>query len=671
MGRRRLAWLGALLALAGGLLALDRSFPPELGRYRAVSAEIDGESGELLGAAVSADGALRLATRPDQVDPHYLDLLLRIEDRRFYWHPGVDPLAIARAFWQLASRGRVISGGSTLTMQVARLLHPHRHDLLGKLHDTARALQLEAHFSKGEILAMYVTLAPFGGNVEGVRAASQRYFATDPASLTQAQAALLVALPQSPTRLRPDRHPEAALRAEGKILARAGAEALPRMLPLAASPAPWPRSAMHLVARRQAIGGPERTSLDAGLQHSLEALAHRESVWLGGKANIAILAVRNRDRAIIGYVGGADYFGPGGMVDMTRAIRSPGSTLKPFIYGMALADSLVVPETLIEDRPIRFGDYAPRDFDGTFRGEVTVRQALQQSLNLPAVELLDAVGPARFLAALRQTGTAVTLPKGAAMATLPIALGGAGTSLQDLVKLYAGLASGGMVAPLRLAADAPSEPGSRLLDQMAAAEIGDILRGAAPPDGISLRRSRPVAFKTGTSYGFRDAWSVGYSPSYTIGVWVGRADGTPRPGAFGRETAAPLLFKAFDMLPEDDRAPAPPASGPLRKMARLSPGLIRFLPRHNWNFLLAERPSIVFPPSGATLEISRDQTRPIPIALEASGGRPPYRWAVNGLPLAPEPEGVTPSWKPEGVGFARISVTDANNETVAEEIRLQ
>ena len=668
--RRRLAgWIGALLALAGGLAVLDRLLPPELERYRAVSPEIDAESGELLGASVSADGSWRLATAPGQVDPHYLDLLLRTEDRRFYWHPGIDPLALGRAFWQVASHGRVISGGSTLTMQVARLLHPHRHDMAGKLHDMVRALQLEAHFSKREILAMYVTLAPFGGNVEGVRAASLRYFGTQPASLTQAQAALLVALPQSPTRLRPDRHPEAALRAERKILMRQAPDALPDSLPLAAHLTPWPRSAMHLVARQRGLDA--RTNLDSGLQHSLEAMARRESAWMGAKANVAVLVVRNKDHAVIGYVGGADYFGPGGMVDMVRAVRSPGSTLKPFIYGLAFADSLVVPETMVEDRPIRFGDYAPHDFDGSFRGDVTIRQALQQSLNLPAVELLDAVGTARFLAALRQAGVTLTLPKGTLMATLPIALGGAGTTLEDLVRLYAGLASGGEVAPLRLAADAPDVPGQRLFDLSVAAELGDILRGVTPPDGVSLRRARPVAFKTGTSYGFRDAWSVGYSASYTVGVWVGRADGTPRPGSFGRDTAAPLLFKAFDMLPEDDRAIVAPVSGPLRKAARLSPGLVRFMPRHNWNFLLAERPNIVFPPSNTTLEISRDQSHPVPVALEASGGRPPYRWAINGLPLSPQPEGIAQSWTPEGIGFARISVTDANNETVSEEVRLQ
>lgn len=673
----RRGWRLALAAVSAVLLmaaAADRLFPLDMSRYQARSLEMLDAEGRTVSVATTADGMWRLAGDPDAVDPRYLALLLATEDHRFRRHPGIDPLALARAAWQLVSRGHVVSGGSTLTMQVARLLAPHRHDVAGKLLDIARALQLEAHYSKREILSMYLTLAPFGGNIEGVRAASLIYFEREPSLLSDEQAALLVALPRSPTRLRPDRHGERASAAADRLRRRLDPDAAPAESMLLARHK-LPARAPHLADRLRGMGlsGPVRTTLDASLQSAVEDLAVRERAWIGDKASVAVLAVRNRDRAVLAYVGGVDYLGPGGMVDMVRARRSPGSTLKPFIYGLAFDDVLITPETLIDDAPMRIGDYAPQNFDRDFHGTVSAREALQQSYNLPAVELVSQIGPDRFAAALRQAGARLDFPRGVAEASLPIALGGVGISLEDLAALYVGLAQEGRVARLRHLLSDPASPATPLMTSEAAAEIGAILRGSPPPDGVAPGRPRPVAYKTGTSYGFRDAWSVGYSPGYTVAVWVGRVEGSPRPGAFGRTTAAPLLFKLFDLLPpEPDAAPARPRLTGRGEEGRLAPALRRYVPRAD--LLLSgglPGPKIIFPPAGATLDTLGPNGGATPIALEASGGTPPYRWAVNGVPLSPSNVGASPSWLPDGPGFVRLSVTDRDNRTASESIRLQ
>ncbi len=665
---RRRWWLPPLL-LAAALLAADRLLPPDLSRYRTLSLAVQGRDGTVLDVLTSRDGAWRLPATPADVDPSFIRLLLQTEDRRFWNHPGIDPLALARALGQFITRGHVVSGGSTLTMQVARLLSPHPRNLLGKLTDIARALQLEERFSKPQILSMYLTLAPYGGNIEGIRAASLLYFQKAPAHLTLDQAALLVALPRSPTRLRPDRHPAAALRAANRVLAQAGlAGQGPAALPNLTRHPP-PALAPHLAERLRGTGhsGMVATTLDAALQSQLDALAAREQPWLGAKAGIAALVVRNRDRAILGYLGGADYFAPQGMVDMVRAVRSPGSTLKPFIYGMALDDALIVPDSLIADAPIDAGGYAPVDFDRSFRGLVPVREALQQSYNLPAVLLLRAVGPARFLATLRGAGVVATLPPGGA-ASLPIALGGIGITMQALATLYCGLADNGAVAPLRLLPEQPAPAPVPVMTPAAAAQIGAMLRGAPLPDGIAPDQARPIAYKTGTSYGSRDAWAAGYSADYTIVVWVGRVDGTPQPGAYGRLTAAPLLYKIFALLPADAGAVAvPPASAAL---GTLAPSL-RIFGSVAGAVSSAPRLRILFPPDGAVLQSTDLGGAAAPLALQAAGGAPPYRWIIDGTPLPLPAIGMSMSWQPGGPGFAHIAVLDANDDAASESVELR
>jgi penicillin-binding protein 1C len=651
---KRTAFL-ALPVLA--VLIADRVFPPDLQRYHRLSLELDARDGMPLDVLTAADGDYRLPA--GDVSPNYVKLLVATEDKRFWWDPGVDPLAMGRAVGQLIVHGHVVSGGSTITMQVARLLAPHRHDVAGKLLDMARAVQLTAHFSKRQILAMYLALAPYGGNLEGVRAACLAYFQSGPGALTDTQAALLVALPRRPEALRPDRFAPAAAEAARLVLARAGMAGAFDADDLAGLKRhKMPMLAPHLAARLRGEGldGVVRTTLDAGQQQGVVTLAAREAAFMDPNASLAALVVDDHSRKILAYVGGDDFFGVHGMVDMVRARRSPGSTLKPFIYGMAMDDSLIVPDTLIEDAPMDLGGYAPRDFDGGFAGMVTARVALQQSYNLPAVQLLQAVGAKRFVATLRAAGARLVMP-GDTAASLPVALGGVGISLQDLAMLYTGLADGGQAAALSVLPGAAAKTTPEMT-AAAAAQIGGILRGSPLPDGVAAT-DRAIAYKTGTSYGFRDAWAAGFSGDYTVVVWVGRVDGTPSPGAYGRATAAPLLFRIFSLLPADTAAPLDAPD--LQAAGLLVFGAPRVAVAH------PAAPRILFPPEGAILQVSGDDT---PVSLEAAGGAPPYRWVVNGTMLPAAPVGVSMSWQPSGPGFAHIAVIDKNEEATSEDIQM-
>jgi penicillin-binding protein 1C len=331
---------------------------------------------------------------------------------------------------------------------------------------------------------------------------------------------------------------------------------------------------------------------------------------------------------------------------------------------------VILPDTLIDDVPLRIGNYAPRNFDRDFHGTVTARQALQQSYNLPAVQILDRIGPARLVASLTQSGATISLPASDGGPGLPVALGGLAISLEDMTKLYVGLAQGGQVGPLRLLRSDPLAPTTALMTASSAREVGDILRDKPRPEGVAPAQPRGIAYKTGTSYGFRDAWALGYSDRYTVAVWGGRAEGTPRPGAFGINTAAPLLFKIFDLLPQE------PPHVAHRSRESVDASHLALSLRH---FVVADAPAlsgsaaprIVYPPAGATIDLAREDGRLSPIALEASGGRPPYRWVVNGMPLPVPPIGAVIAWTPDGPGFAKLSVMDADSRVVSEDLRLE
>jgi penicillin-binding protein 1C len=560
--RRRLLLVGLPLAL---LWLADRLFPlplPDDGLARVVLAE----DGTPLWRFADAEGVWRYPVTTDEVSPYYLEALLTYEDRWFYQHPGVNPLALGRAAWQNLSGGRVLSGGSTLSMQVARLLDPHQRTLAGKFKQLWRTLQLEWHLSKDEILALYLNRAPFGGTLQGVAAASWAYLGKPPSQLTRAEAALLAVLPQAPSRLRPDRHPERAQAARDKVLRRlaqfqqwpqsAVDEALQE--PVLLAPRQEPNLAPLLARRLNVAGSPPliRTTLDANLQRRLEDLLLGWRARLPERTSAAILVVDSESMAVRAYLGSLDVGDDKryGHVDMIRAQRSPGSTLKPFLYGLAMDAGLIHSESLLQDLPRRYGDYRPGNFAAGFIGPVSASEALATSLNLPAVQLLEAYGPKRFAGELRGAGVPLTLPAGAEP-NLALILGGAGSRLEELVAGYSAFARGGVAARPRLQPqDALHE--RRLLSPGAAWVVRRILAGQSRPDRDPRAElvQRPVlAWKTGTSYGFRDAWAIGVGPRHLIGVWIGRPDGTPVPGQFGLASAAPLLLQVHDLLVNRDR----------------------------------------------------------------------------------------------------------------------
>src|SRR5437588_7641554 len=562
-GRRR--FLGIAVALAFVLIVITTAFsawvvslgPLPLEGARRVSTTIVDRNGKLLRAFAMADGRWRLPMEAKTaVDPGYLKLLLAYEDRRFWSHSGVDPLALGRAALQLGTRGHIVSGGSTITMQLARLMEPrHERSVYAKLRQMVRAVQLERQLRKDDILDLYLTLAPFGGNLEGIRAVSIAYFGKEPKRLSLAEAALLVAMPQAPEARRLDRYPQAARAARDRVLdrmveegrvskadaAQAKAVAVPRLRKLMPILAPHSSDqAISIVKGAPII----KLTLDSNLQKVLEPLARDRAIALGPNISVGIIVVDNASGDVLARIGSADYFdnSRAGQVDMTRALRSPGSTLKPFIYGLAFEDGFVHPDSLIDDRPVRFGSYAPENFDMTFQGTVPIRRALQLSLNVPAIALLDRVGASRLSSRLKQAGGSLVLPKDEAPG-LAMGLGGVGVTLQDLAQLYAGLARLGPTRPLReimLAGD--DREAMRLMDQAAAWQVGNVLIGTPPPEnGVHGK----IAFKTGTSYGYRDAWSVGFDGRITIAVWVGRPDGAPVAGLVGRSAAAAVSFDAL------------------------------------------------------------------------------------------------------------------------------
>ncbi|WP_256582384.1 MULTISPECIES: peptidoglycan glycosyltransferase PbpC [unclassified Pseudomonas] len=523
------------------------------------------EDGTPLWRFADANGVWRYPVHTSEVSPYYLDALLTYEDRWFYQHPGVNPLALVRATWQNLSGARVVSGGSTLSMQVARLLDPHSRTLHGKLRQLWRTAQLEWHLSKDEILNLYLNRAPFGGTLQGVAAASWAYLGKSPSQLTHAEAALLAVLPQAPSRLRPDRHPQRAQEARDKVLRRlaefqvwpqsAVDEALEE--PLLLAPRLEPSLAPLLARRLNRPDSPPliRTTLDATLQRRLEDLLLGWRARLPEHTSAAILVVEEESMAVRAYLGSVDINDTKrfGHVDMISALRSPGSTLKPFLYGMALDDGLIHSESLLQDVPRRYGDYRPGNFSMGFTGAVPASTALSSSLNLPAVQLLEAYGPKRFAAQMRIGGMPLALPA-LAEPNLALILGGAGSRLEDLVSGYSALARDGKSATLRLQPDDALRE-RPLLSPGAAWIVRRILSGQARPDRDPRAElvQRPVlAWKTGTSYGFRDAWAIGVGPRYLIGVWIGRPDGTPVPGQFGLASAAPLMLQVHDVLTNRD-----------------------------------------------------------------------------------------------------------------------
>jgi penicillin-binding protein 1C len=640
------------------------------------SIEVLDRNGDLLRAYTVADGRWRLSLPPDKVDPIYLKMLISYEDKRFRDHPGVDMRSMLRAVLQAAWNGRVVSGGSTLTMQAARLLEESGTGKVGgKLRQMRVALALERRLTKNQILQLYLHLAPFGGNLEGVRAASISYFGKEPHRLTPAEAALLVAIPQSPETRRPDRAADRAEAARNRVLARAvgegvidpeTAEAALRE-PVPGLRKPFPALAPHLADRAVAEEPSTRTHLltiDKDLQKKLEALALDSVADRGDQLQVAILVADHMSGEILASVGSAGYQADRrqGFVDMTQALRSPGSTLKPLVYALAFDEGLGHPETMIDDKPMTFGTYAPQNFDRLFLGTIRMRTALQLSRNLPVVELTDALGPAKLISAMGKAGMQPVFPGD--QPGLAIALGGVGVTLQDMVQLYATLARGGVAKPLIYRLEGEGAEGQRVVSAVAAWQVGDILAGLAPPPGAPSNR---LAYKTGTSYGHRDAWAIGYDGRHVIGVWMGRADGTPVPGAFGADVAAPVLFQAFNRLKRQlDPQPPAPASTLLVANAELPQPLQRFRSRSAAFEADADAPAVAFPPDGSEVELL-----PAGLKVRVAGGTAPFTWLADGVPMIVAMEAREAMLALPGAGFVTLSVIDAEGRSARAQVRLR
>ena len=673
----------ALLRGAVDDIAASLPPPPDLASM-AVSVEVVDRRGQLLRPFTTDGGRWRLPVTPDAVDRRFVDMLVAYEDQRFFSHGGIDWNGMGRAALQFAGAGgRIVSGGSTLTMQVARLVDTaSTRSLAGKLRQMVHADRLEQALSKEQILTLYLTLAPYGGNIEGIRAASLAYFGKEPTRLTTAESALLVALPQSPEARRPDLHPKAAEAGRNMVLERmvtAGVigrdEADAAMSePIPTGRRPFPMLAAH-VAQQAVRAAPDARSLaltiDRRLQDTLERLGATRAAQLGPQVSVAIVAADLDSGDILASIGSAGLLKreSDGFIDMTQAVRSPGSTLKPLIYGLGFELGLAHPESLIEDRPTAFGGYVPVNFDNFTRGTVTIRQALAESLNIPAVIVLDAVGTARLVSRMTRAEATPRLPGGTAPG-LAVGLGGVGVTLRELVSIYAAIARGGTPVHLHDGAGPGIDTGpvaAPVLDAVSAFYVSSILRDIPPPVAGAAGR---VAFKTGTSYGYRDAWAIGFDGRHVVGVWVGRPDGMPVPGISGVSAAAPILFEAFDRLGPTLPFAAAPEGAIVAANPDLPEPLRRFRHPNDNRVVRDAAPEIAFPTDGVDVDLGFAQGAARPLVVKVRNGAPPFTFFANGAPVGRAAFTRESSWRPDGPGYATLSVVDAEGRSDAVKVFL-
>lgn len=570
----------ALIALCtfAAFLVANALFP--LPSPRPYSLVVEDRNGKFIQAFRASDGIWRLRTSPDEIPERLKAMLLAKEDRWFYYHPGINPAAILRAVAQNAVSGRRMSGASTITMQLARMIEPKQRTYSGKLLEMFRALQLEWKYSKDELLGMYLSTVPLGGNIEGLRSASLFYYQTPLERLNIAHLIDLILVPNDPNGLRPDTRGDALFASRlrhASTWQAMGYLSLDDSMsiwstPAAATRTSLPREAPQFASRIRTLRQAEpdvRSSLDLDLQHQVASLlAQHLRMWKRiGVNNGAVLVVDNATREIRAYVGTGDFSDEacGGQVDGIRALRSPGSTLKPFLYALEMEKGLLTPHTMLLDTPYDAEGFYAENYDGTYSGLVYATDALQRSLNVPMVRLLKKSGLSEFLDKLGEMGFA-SLSDQRPRLGLSMILGGCGVTLEELTAAYAAFPNGGVYRPLRFTSGtaADSVQDRRVFGSGTVYMVTDILAGLERPDlpnnfesAITLPK---VAFKTGTSYGRRDAWSMGYSAEYTIGVWIGNVSNRGNPELVGSKSAAPLLvdvFTAVSRTPTKDIVPAP------------------------------------------------------------------------------------------------------------------
>ena len=522
---------------------------------------------KLLRAFTATDGMWRIPSSIEDISPKLRMAVLSYEDRFFRYHFGINPVSIMRAAITNLEARRIVCGGSTITMQVARMMEPKPRTFRNKSIEIIRAIQLELSFSKDEILAFYFNMAPYGGNIVGSSAASYFYFNKEQKYLSLGEAALLAAIPNSPTALRPDAPASLAKQGRGKVLNRLlqnskitgeqFEEALAEPVPDGRFPLPF--IAPHL-ARELKLMYPGAGRIVSTIDKDIQILArdtlsdHIVPLMKHGVTTGAVVVMDTKTREVLALVGSADFFHEeaSGQVNGTIAVRSPGSALKPFVYALALDRGLISPESLLSDVPVDYSGYRPVNYDGRFSGAVTARRALTHSLNVPAVSLSAQLGEGGLYTFLKEAGI-TTLTEPEKHYGLSIVLGGCGVTLLELTNLYAGLANMGEFAPYRLRLDAGTLGNAgALLRKGTAFILTEILTEVERPDLPTCWESAvnlpKVAWKTGTSYGHKDAWSIGYSPQFTVGVWIGNFNPVGSPAIVGAEAAGPVLFDLFNAL---------------------------------------------------------------------------------------------------------------------------
>ena len=601
------------IALAGlGVLALGWLFgysgPIDQSRLTYASYITDSQ-GELLHVLMANDERYRLQTHPKDVDPTFIDLLIAYEDQRYYQHHGVDWLAMLRASWQLASRGHIISGGSTLTMQTIRLMEPKPRTVWNKLDQMRKAIALERSHTKDQIISLYLSLAPYGSNIEGVQMASLSWFGKWASELTPAESALLVALPQSPERRRPDRFPKRADEARHTVLERALHKGIidndyltsAMLSPLPQRIKTMPKMAPHLAYQLRAQGDFQAsTTLSAEYQSTLNAIATQTK--LKPNTNMAMILANAKTGEIHAYIGSQNYtdFNKHGAVDYSHAIRSPGSTLKPFIYAQAANEQLIHLNGIIKDERINIQGYQPQNLNRRFYGDITIGEALQRSLNIPAVKVLHKLGPERFKSKLAQANISLLQGEG-----LPIALGGAGLTLHELVSLYTALGNEGTVTRISsipvidVTSKTEAEP---LFGASEIAQINHLLSNNTSGVGRLHGRIKrqAIAYKTGTGPGGSDAWSIGTNGDYVVGIWIGSPKGEHVAKNTGLSEAVPVMNRVFDGLPAGqlERQTIPEEPEALARFDKLNSQLV-----------------VRFPSNGSVVKARGDGV-PVPIVMD-------------------------------------------------------
>lgn len=641
--RRRLLAMTVPVALFCTFLIADYCCPPNLQRYHEASVVITAND-QVAHIFLTQDEKWREQTTTKAVSYLYLQTLIRREDRYFRYHIGINPVAMIRATYQRIRYGRVISGASTITMQTARLLEPRKRTLRSKLIECFRALQLEWHLSKNEILNIYMTLAPLGSNIEGIKAASQAYFQKQPSELNPAEIALIVALVQSPTRLNPFLYPERAQTARNKILQFMAREQLISAqnaqhytnAPLAKIKIKPPRAIPHLawkLKNEQPNVLKINTTIDLTLQTKIEALIKAHARFLPHRANAAVMVADIKTNHIVAYVGSEDFYNneKHGYIDYIQAVRSPGSTLKPFIYALGIEKGQIHSESLFLDERRRYGAYYPDNFDKQKRGIVDAKEALGLSLNIPVVTLLNEIGIVRFMGVLREMDIEPQLPSNRDAPSLAIALGGVGMTLEQLVQLYQALATKSFVS------------------ERAANEITNMLK-------VKLDDGSLLAIKTGTSYGHRDALVFAYGSRYVIGIWCGIHDNSSMGEVWARNLTLPLLEKINAVLPNPNSL----------QNERIE--AITFSQNQGEVAKLVEPLRLLFPVADSMIELEKDNGRFKPLILHVSGGTRPYRWLIDGEPLATQWQ-QKQIWEIEAPGFYSVTVVDGNGQ--AQTIQVQ